>query len=203
MRSEALSSSAGGGIALDELEAYVDLELGLFDVGEGGFEIDAALVVVAGLALGDAKERLNLPEVGLGRDDGLKEWERLIVLALEEEEDAEVGADFEVGRVDGQCGLELWNGEVGAILMQVGLRLLEVGGKLLLVGTRFARSRALQTRAEPIPWKDFLALGTYYPDHIESQGKELAGEKERDGEGTRRLSGGSDDQCTLEREASP
>ena len=105
------------------------------DVGEGGFEIDAALVVVAGLALGDAEERLNLPEVGPGLDDGLKEWARLIVLALEEEEDAEVGAGLEIGGIEGQCGLELWNGEVGAILMLVGLRLLEVGGKLLLIGS--------------------------------------------------------------------
>jgi len=150
-------------------------------VGEGGLEIDAALVVIAGFTLGDAEERLNLPEVGVGRDDGLKEWEGLIIVAMEEEEDAEVGAGLEIGGIDGQRGLQLWNGEVGAILMLVG-------GKRVPAGwARFAGSKRLRIREEPIPWSDFLALGTYCPDDIESQAKQLGGEKERDGEGTRRL----------------
>jgi hypothetical protein len=93
-------------------------------------------MVVASFALGDAEEGLNLPEIGLGRDDGLQEWEGLLVVALEEEEHAEVGADFEVGGVDCERGLEFGDGEVGVILMEIGLRLLEVGGEGLLVGRR-------------------------------------------------------------------
>ena len=148
-------------------------------MGEGGLEIDAALMIVAGFAFGDAQEGLDLPEIGLGGDDCLKEGEGLIVVAMEEEEDAEVGADFEVGGVEGECGLQLGDGEVGVILMEIGLRLLEVGGEGLLVGRGLRDAERGWRRAEPIPWKDVLALGTYCPDDIESEAKEFGEERKR------------------------
>jgi hypothetical protein len=121
---------AGGGVALNEFKADLGFELGLVEVGEGGFEIEAALVIVAGLTLGDAEEGLNLPEVRLGSDDGAEEREGLLVIALEEGEDAEVGAGVEVVGVESEDGLEFRNGFGGLALREVLLREALVAGEV-------------------------------------------------------------------------
>jgi hypothetical protein len=90
---------AGGGVALDKFEADLRFELGLVEVGKGSFEVEAPLVVVAGLAFGDAEEGLNLPEIRLSFDDGTEQREGPVVVALEEGENAEVGTGVEVSGV--------------------------------------------------------------------------------------------------------